>query len=1118
MGEGASKIKQEIDSFRHKFYLNLLLRGLALSVFFLLCYFLLAASIEYAFWLNSFWRALLLISFFVIVGFSYYRFLSSPFKWFTRKQGLSEEESAYLIGSKLPGVRDRLLNLVQLIANDKNDNPLAHASINQRSQSLEGLSFTQVIDLKENLKYLRFLAIPLLVILAIASFNTQVFTEGGSRIIQFNKEFVPQAPFSFSVDEQKFAVFRNEDLNLELRLDGNALPEKVLIVSGKRMLKMSSKEVGVFNYTFSKVQESFDIYFEAAGFRSRTFQVKVLERPELTDIRAQLSFPEYLQRKKESLNNVGNLVVPEGTLISWEIKAANTALANISFSTPNTNILMENAGNQLFKYSKAFIESNPYSISLKNEFGQNKEQISYQIEVIKDQFPDISLSVFKDSVAYRFLVFGGKIQDDYGLTELRLHYEIQRSGNNNPAKIKGINIPINKQQVQQSYYLYWPIDSLKLNPGDRLSYYLQVWDNDGVNGRKSSRTGTYQLSLPSFEAMKADISKSTAETEQSIAQSLQKAEEVKKSIEDSRKDLRGKQNLNWEDKKMIEDLLNQQEDLNQLIKEMQEKNKALENKKEALSQLDEKLKEQAEMLQKLLEDMLDEETRKLLEELQKLMEENADPRQLQRMLDQLSRNQNVLQKQLERSLELFKQLKYDYKLNESIKELEEQIARQQDLLDRNPAGDNQEQMGKEGKDTKSKDNKENATENTDNQNLAEEQSQLREDFNEWSESIKELEKLGKEIRKPQDLPGDQDMKNVDQEMKQSEEQLEQNNPSKAKPSQQRSLQQMQQMKEQMQQQQAGMQMEMDMMNLESMRHILHDLVKLSFDQEELFKEFTEVRQTDPRFVTLSQQQLKLQDDFKIISDSLDALAKRMFMLAAFLPREIETVNANLDKSMEELRQRRKGSAVQAMQFTMTSMNNLALLFDDMMQAMMEAMANAMPSMQQMRNQGKPQNISELQRRLNEEINELKESGKQGREMSEELARLAAEQERIRKAFQELEEKLNRDGEIPGSDLPGKMEQTELDLVNKQITEMTIRRQQEILTRLLESEKAMRERELDEERKGETAKEKANDIPKAFEEYLRLKEKELELLQTVPPKLYPYYKREVSDYFKRVGND
>ncbi len=162
-------------------------------------------------------------------------------------------------------------------------------------------------------------------------------------------------------------------------------------------------------------------------------------------------------------------------------------------------------------------------------------------------------------------------------------------------------------------------------------------------------------------------------------------------------------------------------------------------------------------------------------------------------------------------------------------------------------------------------------------------------------------------------------------------------------------------------------------------------------------------------------------------------------------------------------------------------------------------------------------LGELQQQLNERIEQLKNSGKSGREMSEELAKMAAEQERIRRAVQEMQEKMKEGGKMPGGDLPAKMEQTEMDLVNKQLTDQMIKRQQEILTRLLETEKSMREQNQDEERKGETAKDYEKEVPKAFEEYLRLKEKEVELLKTVPPKLYPYYKREVDEYFKRIGN-
>jgi hypothetical protein len=192
------------------------------------------------------------------------------------------------------------------------------------------------------------------------------------------------------------------------------------------------------------------------------------------------------------------------------------------------------------------------------------------------------------------------------------------------------------------------------------------------------------------------------------------------------------------------------------------------------------------------------------------------------------------------------------------------------------------------------------------------------------------------------------------------------------------------------------------------------------------------------------------------------------------------------------------------------------MLDNTMDQMMEAMQASMGMGKSEKNMPSP---SELQMQLNQQMNDVKQSEKSGRELSEEMARMAAEQARIRKMMEEMKEKLDRGGgETPADGLSEKMEQTEWDLVNKRITEQTIRRQKEILTRMLEAENALREREQDEQRKGETANPYEKRIPKAFEEYLKLKEKEVELLKTIPARLQPYYRKEINEYFQRIGNN
>jgi hypothetical protein len=93
-----------------------------------------------------------------------------------------------------------------------------------------------------------------------------------------------------------------------------------------------------------------------------------------------------------------------------------------------------------------------------------------------------------------------------------------------------------------------------------------------------------------------------------------------------------------------------------------------------------------------------------------------------------------------------------------------------------------------------------------------------------------------------------------------------------------------------------------------------------------------------------------------------------------------------------------------------------------------------------------------------------------------------------------------------------MEKTETDLVNKILNNETLKRQQEILTRLLESEKAEKQRELDEKRESNEGKIQNYSNPNQFLEYNKLKSKEVELLKTVPPSLKPYYKNKVNEYF------
>ncbi|CAN5173584.1 hypothetical protein BH09BAC3_BH09BAC3_00200 [soil metagenome] len=1157
MGSQVKVVDEKIASFRKKYYLNLFLRGTILSLSLLLGYFLLASLIEYNLWLGKGIRLSLFILFFGIAGYCIFHFLRQPLLWWLSGSGIGREQSAKIIGQYFPAIEDRLLNFLQLSLVSENRSALLEASLEQKASAFEPFSFSSVIDLSDNKRYLKYLAIPLLLVIGIFIINQRIFTQSADRIIHFNQEFAPQAPFEFIIENEQLIAFPNEDFTLHVTLSGEAIPDAGYLIVNQQRLKMETPKAGEFTYTFEKLQEDFSFQVEAAGFYSKNFTLKIVTRPELLKLKVQLQFPRYIGRPNQELLNTGNLEIPEGTSIKWLISAANTENASISFLSGKGPESMEQPDKQVFEYKKSFFSPDEYSVVLKNDNSDSKDRIAYRIDVIKDQYPSIVVDHLRDSVLFKSIVLAGNIQDDYGITQLDLHYELSGAGKND---ISGtIPMAINRGQSQQGFFYNWQLDSLHLNAGDRLSYYLEVWDNDGVHGRKSMKSSAYQFELPQAEEFKADIKRSQSSTENELEKSLTKAKSLKDAIQEAEQKLKGKQSLEWQDKKMLENLIQQKKSLDQTINQLQQENKLLEEKKNSFSEQNDRIREKAEQIQKLMNELLNDETKKLFEELEKMLKENQDPSQIQKMLDKMDRQEINIEKELERTLELFKQLQFDYKLDQAIQEIKEQKEKQEEILEKTQELAGEKKQGKDNKSedskkdnpkdkedsqkdskdsngqkdskdqkdqkTGSKDDKDGKNDGQDgkenesptNESLAEQQEKLSEEAENFKKTVEELSKLSKELNESGDTPQEEEINEMKEQQKESKESLQQGNPKKATTPQKKAAQKMQRMQQQLEGMQNSMEMEVDQENLESLRQIIHGLIKLSFDQESLIKDFNSIQQSDPKYIQLSQNQLKIKDDSKVLQDSLLALAKKDAFMGNIVTREIGELNGHLDKAVDNIKERKKSNASTDMQFSMTSINNLALMLDDHLDMLMEMMANAMPSPGKSKKKGQ-KSLGEMQQKLNQDIEKIKNSGKSGRQLSEELAKMAAEQERIRRALQDMQEKLKQEGgKVGGGDLPGKMEQTELDLVNKQLTEQTIRRQKDILTRLLESEKSMREQEMDEERKGEAAKDYQKEIPKAFEEYLRLKEKEVELLKTMPPKLYPYYKKEVNEYFKRLGN-
>ncbi|MEQ8425583.1 MAG: hypothetical protein RIA63_12790, partial [Cyclobacteriaceae bacterium] len=216
MREGIKVIDNRMNSFRRRYYLNLFIKGSILTLSLVLLYFLIVSLIEYNLWLSGWARFTILLSFFGLVAFCIFRFLKEPLSWWIYHRGMGQEESAQIIGNYFPAVKDRLLNVIQLAA-VKHESALLEAGILQKSAQFENISFESAIDLGENKRYLKYLFIPFGIVVLVFFINQGIFTQSTQRIVQFNREFSPQAPFSFAVQNQNLNAFLNEDFTLNVK-------------------------------------------------------------------------------------------------------------------------------------------------------------------------------------------------------------------------------------------------------------------------------------------------------------------------------------------------------------------------------------------------------------------------------------------------------------------------------------------------------------------------------------------------------------------------------------------------------------------------------------------------------------------------------------------------------------------------------------------------------------------------------------------------------------------------------------------------------------------------------------------------------------------------------------
>ena len=900
-----------------------------------------------------------------------------------------------------------------------------------------------------------------------------------------------------------------ENVPVGLKLKGEELPEKVYLVStqGKFLMRKTSK-IESF-YTLKNLKENTVFHFEANGFVSEEYNLSVVPKSAIGRFEASLHFPGYLGKKDVKVANAGDLEVPEGTSIEWSILTKNTSEVAVLW-----NEAIQRFNEKGFKFSKKFTKSSDMKVFLTNAATLKKDSASYNISVIKDAFPTIEVKESVDSISDAIRFFEGQIGDDYGLNTLSFYYQIvSEKGIKSEKKVSVVRT----SGTEMSFTFACDFRRELLEVKDKIEYYFIVSDNDGVNGSKSVRSQMFIYQLPSLSELNEKRDDAQDQSKKELSELLKRTKEFQKDVSKLKKEVLNTKSNEWNKLNQLNQLKEEQQSLEKALEQMQSKMNESMDEKNQLSELDPELIEKQELLDKLLDEVMDDELLDLLKQLEELMKA-PDKNQLNQKMEQLEVKSEDMKKQLDRTLEMLKKLQVNEKLDDIQKELNELSAEQKELKE----------------DIKS--------EKLDSKTGQEKQSEINKKFDEIKEDLKKLDELNKALDKPLNLGDQEEVKeSITNDLKEAKENLEKNKEKKAGDNQQKSSEEMKKLADELEMMQSAANKKQEEEDINLLRAILESLMTLSFTQEETMMRFGKVKDNDPFYRKLGRVQRNIIDDTKIVADSLDALAKRQPKIASFIDKELNDIDKNFGLSLEDIDEHRRRELGQHLQFVMTAYNNLALMLNESLQNMQSQMQSEMPGSGSCDKPGgkgsKPKSggySGDMKEMLKKQLEQMKKGnnpggkspgdkeGEGGQGMqglgNKEIAKMAAQQTAIRQRLEQMRNEMNKEGKGLGNKLNpliNELEQQEKDLINKRFSKEMIKRQQDILSRLLESEKALMERGFEEKRESKSGNSFNYSNQKRIDEYNQQKLKQVELLRSVDPMYRKYYRDKASEYFNAV---
>ncbi len=900
---------------------------------------------------------------------------------------------------------------------------------------------------------------------------------GTFRTIHVWHSYSQPNPYAFTIQPADTTISLNSELQVKAFFSSDELPENVTLLfktdveENFRERRMESDSVGIYTAPPINISSSMSYRIKMDGFQSDEYRARVQIQPDFEDLRVTITPPDYTDLPaRTAVYPYSRLRVYPGTAVDFT-GIVNKAIESVQITGGSVQKYLTPAqdSTRTFQSQLRPEKSDTLRFILKDQDGlTNRNPFRTFIEMRADQPPVVVIREPESTIMEQNpgdLNIFYEATDDFGITSAEIRWELQRAFTESP-QTGTQSIPTPRNGPTTSFSM--DLSQFDLRPRDTFSAWIRVTDNDEIGGYKTGESREILVQIPSLTESFEQLDEKEQDVETELDNISEQFESIEREYENFLQELRQNPETGIEEEQTLEDIKERQEQIENTVQELSELFNEMRNDIEGNDQLSEQTKQSYRELQQLIEELDDPRLREAMEQLQEAIE-SLSPEQMENALDQMSFNEQLYKERIERTIELFKQLKMNSNLDRLANQYEDMAERMKTGAEKS---ENPEQRKNEieavSEDLESTEEQIGRLDEQVPDRSRESIQKLKEDAQRELESIKQSmddlqnkmnseESGGSENTSPSEM-GDQ-QEQIGEKMQQESERF------------RSSIQQMN-----------GQQIQI---NLLALQEALYRLLNLSVEQEELTLTTLETQNRSQGFVELARLQNNISEQFMAVSDTLFEISKELPGIPNQINEKKLETERLLERSSNELAERDLRMSSVSTRESLGGINDLTSMISSILNQLMNqqngGMGSGSMSMQQMIEQ--MQNMSGDQQQLNQQLQNLindMQGDRLSREQSERLDQIARQQNEIRKQLQELQQSgALDDGDRMLSEMQRMLENME-DSINDMrggVTDpLMMERQQNILSRMLNAEESMQQRGEEERREGTASDEYDRSLP------------------------------------------